>query len=147
MFEYVFFNKEPLEIFISFLDARDVVFKMETKENNFEIAISENIDDDISDKIDDRYDQLLEMDQLLFEEKEVLEYKEGENSENYNKVGLSFKLGNGITSNASVDPKIIAKILEVVTPKELNTVINAIVFAVENPDERTVCQQIRDKNS
>jgi hypothetical protein len=141
MLEYIFFNKEPFQLFANFLELQKIDSKITNKEESIEVGIPEDTNDDILDEIDYKYDQLMELDQKISED------QEDEIAGNFSGVSLSFKLKNGITSNANIDPQIIAKILNVITPEELNTLINAIVVAVENPDERSICQQLRDEKS
>ena len=54
------------------------------------------------------------------------------------------ELNTGENVYAQVDPELLGRIMTVVTPDEFNTVVNAIVEAVENPDARTPCQRIRE---
>ena len=50
-------------------------------------------------------------------------------------------LASGDTVYARVDPGLLGRIMQVLTPQELGEVVNAIVDAVENPDGRPLCHR------
>jgi hypothetical protein len=138
MLEYVFFHETPFQSFVKFLEFHKISPKITIEEDSYEIAIPEDIDDDLLNQIDEKYDELMEMNQNLFEE------QEGTSSNNYSLASIGFKLSDGTTSHADIDSKLMSRIMEAITPEELNTIIDAIVTAVENPEERSVCQRIRE---
>jgi hypothetical protein len=138
MLEYVFFHETPFQSFVKFLEFHKISPKITIEEDSYEIAIPEDIDDDLLNQIDEKYDELMEMNQNLFEE------QEGTSSNNYSLASIGFKLSDGTTSHADIDSKLMSRIMEAITPEELNTIIDAIVTAVENPEQRTVCQRIRE---
>ena len=55
-------------------------------------------------------------------------------------AGVVVKLRNGDTVYAGVDPRLLGRIMEVLTPEEFGEVVNAIVDAVEHPDTRSLCR-------
>jgi hypothetical protein len=138
MLEYVFFHETPFQSFVKFLEFHKISPKITIEEDSYEIAIPEDIDDDLLNQIDEKYDELMDMNQNLFEE------QEGTSSNNYSLASIGFKLSDGTTSHADIDSKLMSRIMEAITPEELNTIIDAIVTAVENPEQRTVCQRIRE---
>ncbi len=138
MLEYIFFNPKPLQLFVAFLDTKRIPYHRLDKDEGLVVAVSEDIEDRLLDEMDDEYDQLMDLDQQLAEAQEA-EVHQG--------VSLSFRLHDGRTSNAVVDPAIVSRILEVVSVQELNQLIEAIVAAVENPDQRSICQRLADKKA
>ncbi|MBT8438478.1 MAG: hypothetical protein KJO91_02040, partial [Gammaproteobacteria bacterium] len=71
---------------------------------------------------------------------------EGESRENYQKASLLITLNNGDKSYAHVDMDLINRALQNISTDELNILVEAIVDAVENPDERSYCQIIKDSD-
>ena len=94
------------------------------------VGIPEDTDDDLMDEIEAGYEELMAYDQALFE----TEADEGGHA-----AGVVVNLASGDTVYARVDPGLLGRIMEVLTPEELGEVVNAIVDAVENPDARPLC--------
>ena len=138
MLEYVFFNEKPMNLFQVYLEQKGVSVSSTSNEENFEIAIPEELDDGLIDAIEDYYDELTDMDQQLVEE------ALGSNENNYHMASILVTLSDGRSSNADVSPELLSKIMQVITPQELGEIVEAIVGAVENPDDRSFCQRVRD---
>ncbi len=137
MLEYVFFHVRPFDEFIAYLRELGLQPETETDEDSWEVRLPEDIDDELSEKIESRYDQLMELNQQLFD---------AEQPQDYHTAGVVVNLGSGETVYAQVDPHLLGKIMGVLTPEEFGEVVNAIVDAVEQPDERTLCQRMRDRD-
>ncbi len=135
MLEYVFFHARPFDEFVAYLRELGLYPETEADEDSWEVRLPEDIDDELSERIEARYDQLMELNQQLFD---------AEQPEGYHTAGVVVNLGSGETVYAQVDPHLLGKIMEVLTPEEFGEVVNAIVDAVEQPDERTLCQRMRD---
>ena len=138
MLEYVFFDERPRDQFVTFLQQKSVELKLEENEGLLKVWISEDLDDDLDEAIEDFYDDMMALNQQLYED---------ENNEvevGYNAAGIVLELNTGENVYAQVNPELLGRIMTVVTPDEFNTVVNAIVEAVENPDARTPCQRIRE---
>jgi hypothetical protein len=138
MLEYVFFDERPRDQFVNFLQEKAVELKLEEDEGLLKIWISEDLDDDLDEAIEDFYDDMMALNQQLYED------ENNEAEVGYNAAGIVLELNTGENVYAQVDPELLGRIMTVVTPDEFNTVVNAIVEAVENPDVRTPCQRIRE---
>ena len=138
MLEYVFFDERPRDQFVTFLQQKSVELKLEENEGLLKVWISEDLDDDLDEAIEDFYDDMMALNQQLYED------ENNEAEVGYNAAGIVLELNNGDNVYAQVDPELLGRIMTVVTPDEFNTVVNAIVEAVENPDARTPCQRIRE---
>lgn len=138
MLEYVFFDERPRDQFVNFLQEKSVELKLEDDEDLLKVWISEDLDDDIDEAIEDFYDDMMALNQQLYED------ENNEAEVGYNAAGIVLELNTGENVYAQVDPELLGRIMTVVTPDEFNTVVNAIVEAVENPDVRTPCQRIRE---
>jgi hypothetical protein len=138
MLEYVFFDERPRDQFVTFLQQKSVELKLEEDEGLLKVWISEDLDDDLDEAIEDFYDDMMALNQQLYED------ENNEAEVGYNAAGIVLELNTGENVYAQVDPELLGRIMTVVTPDEFNTVVNAIVEAVENPDARTPCQRIRE---
>ncbi len=56
-------------------------------------------------------------------------------------AGVNVTLSDGRVVQAAVDPKLMQRLLAVISPEELGELVNAVADAVENPDERPFCQR------
>lgn len=137
MLEYVLFHQKPVELFVAFLKANKV--EAETSENDgvYEIKIPEDLDEDLLETIETKYDDLMDMNQELY-------YMENAPSaENFRMASLNITLKNGEKTSAHVRPDLLGQVLEVISNEELFEIVQSIVEAVENPDARTYCQKVR----
>ncbi|MBL7003839.1 MAG: hypothetical protein ISR69_07435 [Gammaproteobacteria bacterium] len=135
MIEYIFFHKTPYTLFCEFLNSINIPFKEGSEETDIEgllIHIADDLDDAISEKIEDYYDELLEMDGGLVEE---------DPAGVIDQAGLAVTLNNGDSTLASVNPDVLNRMLTVVTRDEVGEFIDAIVNAVEKPDKRPICKR------
>ncbi|RDH91229.1 MAG: hypothetical protein DIZ77_03545, partial [endosymbiont of Seepiophila jonesi] len=66
---------------------------------------------------------------------------EAEGEGHVHAAGVNITLKGGRTVQAAIDPKVMRRLLEVVTAEELGDLVNAIADAVENPDQRSICQR------
>jgi hypothetical protein len=70
--------------------------------------------------------------------------EEGEHADNYQKASLLITLNDGDTAYAHVDSDVLNRVLQTISKDELNQLICAIADAVENKDDRSYCQIVRD---
>ena len=100
-------------------------------EETFGAVIPEKVDDNLMERIEACYDELMSFHQALFEaEAETA----GEHA-----AGVLLNLASGDT----VGPVLLGRVMQVATPQELGEMVNAIVDAVENPDNRLLCHRPR----
>jgi hypothetical protein len=138
MLEYVFFHPIPFEKFVEFLQQQGLSPQTVTDGESYEVHLPEDIPDALNARIEERYDELMEMNQLLFES----EQEEG--TESYHAAGVVLNLRDGKTVYADVDPRLLARIMSVLSAEEFGEVVNAVVEAIENPDTRSFCERMRD---
>lgn len=135
MIEYIFFHPKPSHLFCQFLSQQNIPFKNNTEETDVEgllVEIADDLDEAISLKIENYYDELLEMDEKLLVEnpEDVID-----------QAGLAVTLSNGGSTFASIDPDVLNRMLTAVTRDEVAAFIDAIVNAVECPDQRPLCKR------
>ncbi len=135
MIEYIFFHALPCDLFTAFLTQHKIAFERNKEETDVEglvIAIADDLNDDISEKIETYYDQLMEMDEALLQESP---------DDMIDQAGLSVTLNSGKSTFASVKPDVLNRMLTVVSRDEIAEFIDAIVNAVETPDQRPLCKR------
>ena len=120
MLEYVFFHRQPLEHFVEFLREQGLEPELACEDEILEVHLPEDLDDALCDRIEDMYDQMMELNQMLFDE-------EGGAESDYHAAGVVLNLREGKTVYARVDPLLLGRIMEVLTPEEFGQVVNAIV--------------------
>lgn len=76
---------------------------------------------------------------LLDRDENRIAVREGE--AHHQRAGVNVTLGNGRVVQAPIDPGLMRRLLAAVSPQELGEFIDAIVAAVENPDDRPLCQR------
>ena len=133
MLEYIFFNKKPRNAFIRYLDDNGINYDEADDEMGLIVAVPENLDELILENIETHYDELME-------EAEELLAEDGFASES-SIAAITIELDNGQTTYATVSPKLMNKILSVVSMDELNELINSIVSSVQHPDNTPLCKR------
>lgn len=141
MLDFIFFHETPLKKFQGFLDGEEIAYENDTEfqasveETGFTVSISDDYELDVIDKIEDYYDEMMDLNaQLISIEAE-------ENEGEIENAGISVNLADGSTVLADVDPNLIYKLSAALTPEEILELINAIASAVENPDNRPLCKR------
>ncbi|RLJ18677.1 hypothetical protein DJ030_11590 [bacterium endosymbiont of Escarpia laminata] len=133
MLEYIFFDERPWRRFIEFLQDQEMVPETSKDDEGWLVMLPEDIDDDLNDRVEAFYDKMLDFNEILVAE------AEGEG--HVHAAGVNITLKDGRTVQAAIDPKIMRRLLEVVTAEELGDLVNAIADAVENPDQPSICQR------
>jgi len=135
MLEYIFFNKKPCHLFEKSAISAGISPVIDCAGECFTVRLPEDLDEVILEKLEDYYDELLDMDRKLAEQQEQ------DLSENIHTAGITIKLKDGRYVYASVAPELLAKVTQSISADELNTLVCAITEAVEEPDERGLCQR------
>ena len=137
LLEYIFFHKQPCDQFKEFLQNKHVELLKEgideTDVEAFVVYIADDLDEKISEEIEDFYDQMMELNESLV--------MQDEDTDEMNNVGLAVSLNDGRSVLATVDPDVLNRILTVISHDELGKLVDTIADAVENPDERPLCKR------
>lgn len=133
MLEYIFFDERPWRSFIDYLESLGLTPQASSNEEGWLVALPEDLDDALDEKIEAFYDRMLEMNESLVAQEEGLAH--------VHTAGVTVTLADGRVVQAAVDPKLMQRLLTVISTDELGDLVNAIVDAVENPDERPFCQR------
>ncbi len=138
MIEYIFFHQKPHNLFCQFLQQKDIPFDINKDETDIEgllVTLADDLDEQISDDIENYYDELLDMDEELLVE---------DPNDTIDQAGLAVTLNSGESTFASIKPDVLNRMLTVVTRDEVAEFIDAIVNAVETPDNRPLCKREED---
>ena len=137
LLEYIFFHAEPCLKFKDFLLSKHVEILKEgideTDVEAFVVYIADDLDEKLSDEIEEFYDDMMELNESLV--------MQSEESEEMNNVGLAVSLSDGRSVLATVDPDVLNRVLTVISHAELGQLVDGIADAVENPDERPLCKR------
>lgn len=138
MLEFIFFHHNISKLFTDFITGLGIEYRVEDDAETITVSVSEDVDDERVEQIEDEYDRLLDL------SREQTDSEEGEDRQNYQKASLLITLKSGDTSYAHIDTDIINRVLRTISTGELNQLIEAIADAVENPDDRSYCQIIKE---
>jgi len=139
MLEYVLFHEKTFLIFTDWLKHKGVSFEKEVSEEMFEIKIPEDLDDELLDEIDEKYDTLMELSQQMTDE------EERDEQQGHHMAGIVVTLKDGSSSYADVDPNLLGRVMSAISPEELGVIVSAIADAVENPQPKAYCQRVREE--
>ena len=140
MLEFIFFHLNICKLFTRFVEQLGIEYELKDDGETITVLVPDDLDDSRVEQLEDEYDRLLDI------SREQTDRDEGESQENYQKASLLITLSNGDKSYAHVDMDLINRLLRNISTAELNVLVEAIVDAVEHPDERSYCQIIKDSN-
>ena len=140
MLEFIFFHQNISKLFTDFITGLGIEYRVKDAAETITVSVSEDVDDELVEKIEDEYDRLLDL------SRDLTDSEEGESRDNYQKASLLITLKNGEISYAHVDTDMVNRMLQVISTTELNQFIEAVADAVENPDDRSYCQIIKDSD-
>lgn len=134
MLDYIFFNKQTYNLFKKSAISSGLKPVIDCQDGYYTVRLDEDSDEVTLEKLEDFYDELVEMDRLLADEQD-------DSSANINTAGISVRLKDGRHVYARVSPDLLNKVMQSISADELNTLVCAITEAVENPDEQSLCQR------
>jgi hypothetical protein len=134
MLEYIFFNKKTCDLFGKFATSSEINPIIDYQEECFTVRLPEDLDEVTLEKLEDYYDELLDLDRDLTEQQE-------DPSKSIHAAGITIQLKNGRNVYANVSPELLNKVMQSISTDELNTLVSAITEAVEDPDESSLCQR------
>jgi len=134
MLEYIFFNKKTCDLFEISAKSSGVTPEIDCADDCFTVRLSEDLDEVVLEKLEDYYDELMDIDRTLAEQQD-------DSSDNVHAAGINIQLKDGRYVYASVSPELLTKVMQSISTDELNTLVCAITEAVEDPDESSLCQR------
>lgn len=130
MLEYVFFDTGLRQRFVDFLREHDVTAEL-SDADGYIAAIPEDLDDDLSERIDEVYDRLLQ------DNADLLESSEG--GVERHAAGVRVQLSDGTPCMVRLAPELLARLLGCISLEELRDMVQEIALQVEDPDDLPVC--------
>ncbi len=133
--EYLFYTTPVFDKFVLVLDDKGIpwTYSEEAIHNFSVVHITEEAIEPHWDEMDDLYDELAIEDQRSME-------SNGNNSTDINTAGIHIQLSDNTQTIAQVNPDVINRILDVISPDEFTEFIDTVVKSVEYPDDTPVCK-------
>ncbi len=133
MLEYIFFAEPPWRSFLEYLENLELTPTSTLTEETWLVALPENIEDDLFERIEAFYDQMLDYNEELI--------AEAEGKAHVHAAAINITLSDGRIVQAAIEPKLMRRLLEAVTPEELGEFVDRVVDAVESPSKLSLCQR------
>ena len=132
MLEYVFFEEGPRQRFQAFLEEHRVPWTLETTHPETLVVVDDSrLEEALADRLESLYDELFALEQSIF-----LTEKVPPPSARRAK-GIRLHLKDGTELHADLPQDLIDRILQVLSPEELDIVADAIVCAFEDSEHET----------
>jgi len=130
MLEYVFFDQELRSRFITYLHEHGLAADTYDADG-YIVTMSDDIEEELWDKIDHKYEQLLQ------ENADLLENTE--DALLINAAGVQVVLASGDIGMIRLSPDLVSRLLTVISQEELRDMVQTVAEQVENPDNRPLC--------
>lgn len=140
--EYVFFDKPLADRFQQFCETLGVECKTEqslthTEDESFTIFIADNLADELTNKIEDEYSE------MLFGEQAAQIEGNSDEGALADACGVQVQLQSGEFTNIAIKPDIMNKILSVLSTEELQSFLAQVAEDIENPKSGPICSRDR----
>ena len=132
MLEFIFFDPRPRDVFLSQLKEAGVEFECCQKGDELLVMLRDDLEPNIVDRVEIFYESTLQMSEQLMAEAEGVDH--------FNLAGVEVNLKIGPVI-ATVDSKLLAKLMSVLDFDELGRFVDSIAMAAENPDMRPLCKR------
>ena len=132
--DYIFFNKETCDLFEISAKSAEIKTIVYCADGSFTVRLPEDSDEVILEKLEDYYDELMDIDRALAEQQD-------DSTDNIHAAGITVQLKDGRNVYANESPELLNKVMQSISTDELNTLVCAITEAVEDPDESSLCQR------
>jgi hypothetical protein len=139
MLDYILFHEKPFQLFVEWLKENDIACETKSDDESYVIKVSDDLDETLLDQIDEKYEELMDMNQ------DIINAEEKESNAGYNMAGVTVTLKDGSISYADIDSELMARVISVISPEELSDIVTEIADAVENPQPKTFCQRMREQ--
>lgn len=134
MLEYIFFTERTCHLFERTVTLAAITPVIDCADDYFTVRLPEDLDEVTLEKLENYYDEIMDIDRLLAEEQD-------DSPDNIHAAGVNICLKDGRNVYASVSPDLLSKVMQSISADELNTLVCAITEAVEDPDESSLCQR------
>lgn len=132
MLEFVFFDPRPRDFFLGRLREMGVEFKCRQKGEELLVLLPDDTEAVLMECIEAYYEETFDLSEQLMAEAEGVDH--------FDLAGVEVNLKEGPVI-ASVDAKLLQKLLTVLSFEELGRFVDSIARAVEQPDSRPLCKR------
>ncbi len=133
MFEYMFFDHDLRQQFISFAHGHGVPCEAAEDSMGLVASVAEDIPEPVSDELDRYYDELLEL------QAERVDQIDG--AATHQAAGVRVLLEDGRPCMIKLDPGIANQLLAAFTLEEVQALVQAIARSVANPGDGPICRR------
>ena len=129
MIEYIFFDAALRDKFVKYAANNDIPCIVTEDTMGMVVEVSEDIPDEMSDKLEEYYE-------LLEDEQEGLSKEQGDL---HRLAGFGFQLPNGESRLLPLPPEMANRLLAHFTQKEIHELFNAVAACTLNPNDEHLC--------
>lgn len=133
MYEYMFFDEELRQRFISFARGQGVACEQSDDNMGLLAVVPEDVPESAADALDEYYDELLE------QQAERVDQAEGEAA--YQAAGIRVVLEDGSPCMIKLDPSLANQLLAAFSLEEVQTLVQAIASSVEQRSNGPICKR------
>ena len=126
MIDYVFFDAGLVGQFVAQARALGIPATQSEDDEGYNVAVAEDLPDEIGEKLEEIYDELLEQQAALIEAAEP---------ERRHAAGIHIDLADGTPCLIRTEPAMMSRLLSVLSGEELHHLVTTIAHSVENPIE------------
>ncbi len=130
---YAFFDTDIRQQFADAVRQHKLDFVMDEQADEYLILIADNLEPETIEALDEAYNAIMAAGMGMWEETD----EQASDSAAAVKVQLS----DGAVANIRFNPDLLARLLEVLTPQEVEDMVQTIALGVENPTDAPVCVQ------
>jgi hypothetical protein len=131
MLEYVFFDDEPRQRFLAFLEQHGVSWTLESALPETLVVIDDTqLDEELADSLESLYDELFALEQSLFAAQKA------QSEAPRKSTGVLLHLKDGTELHADLSPELINRVLTAISSEELDLIADAIVCAFEDSERQ-----------
>ena len=131
MMEYIFFNAELAERFTEFARLIGTSSKKRSDNMGLVVAVPEDLDDELGNRLDTYYAHLLDEQADMVEEAEP---------DLKHTTAINITLADGRPCAIRIEPAMMNRLMSCLSIDEIHQFATTIARSVENPDNRPLCQ-------
>ena len=134
MLEYVLFAEPLRDRFTQWLDDNGIAYRTGGDGDELLVLLDEDLDEEVLDRVDEQYDQLLEESARMADE-------EDNSPDAVHLVGIQFQRSDGVTGQVRITPELANRLHRCLDMVELQAFVQSVVDAAENPDSGPLCRR------
>lgn len=133
--DYIFFHQQVADKLCAYLAELGLDHKVTEEDGVITVSHDDDLDDDLLEKIELRYDTLFDEESRLINVPEELDQ-----AHERDVVGVGVELTDGRIVQIRLSPEITRRLLTVLSTEELRDLANEIALQVENPIDGPLCK-------